>query len=64
MRSIWVDEAMSIHEAHMSLGSMLDNLRATDRHPPLHYLILWLVVRLFGDGELAVAVRRSWRARR
>ncbi|HEX3561229.1 MAG TPA: glycosyltransferase family 39 protein [Solirubrobacterales bacterium] len=54
MRSIWVDEAISIHQAHMSLGGMLDNLRATDRHPPLHYLILWVTVRLFGDGELAV----------
>jgi hypothetical protein len=54
MRSIWVDEAISIHQAHMSLGGMVDNLRATDRHPPLHYLILWLTVRLFGDGELAV----------
>jgi hypothetical protein len=54
MRSIWVDEAISIHQAHMSLGGMIDNLRATDRHPPLHYLILWLTVRLFGDGELAV----------
>jgi hypothetical protein len=54
MRSIWVDEAISIHQAHMSLGGMLDNLRDTDRHPPLHYLILWAVVRLFGDGELAV----------
>jgi uncharacterized membrane protein len=53
-RSIWVDEAISIHQAHMSLGGMLDNLRDTDRHPPLHYLILWLTVRLFGDGELAV----------
>jgi hypothetical protein len=54
MRSIWVDEAISIHQAHMSLSGMLDNLRATDRHPPLHYLILWLTVRVFGDGELAV----------
>jgi uncharacterized membrane protein len=54
MRSIWVDEAISVHQAHMSLGGMLDNLRATDRHPPLHYLILWLTVRFFGDGEVAV----------
>jgi uncharacterized membrane protein len=54
MRSIWVDEAISIHQAHMSLSGMLEDLRATDRHPPLHYLILWAVVRLFGDGELAV----------
>jgi Dolichyl-phosphate-mannose-protein mannosyltransferase len=54
MRSIWVDEAISIHQAHMSLGDMLNNLRATDRHPPFHYLVLWATVRLFGDGELAV----------
>ncbi len=54
MRSIWVDEAISIHQAHMSLPSMLENLRETDRHPPLHYLVLWVTVRLFGDGETAV----------
>jgi uncharacterized membrane protein len=54
MRSIWVDEAISIHQSHMSLVGMLENLRETDRHPPLHYLILWLTVRGFGDGELAV----------
>jgi uncharacterized membrane protein len=54
MRSIWVDEAISVNQAHMSLGGMLDNLREMDRHPPLHALILWLTVRVFGDGELAV----------
>jgi hypothetical protein len=54
MRGIWVDEAISVHQAHMSLPDMLDDLRETDRHPPLHNLILWLQVRLFGDGELAV----------
>ncbi|MGH2956938.1 MAG: glycosyltransferase family 39 protein [Solirubrobacterales bacterium] len=54
MRGIWVDEAISVHQAQMSLPDMLDDLRETDRHPPLHYLILWVVVRLFGVGELAV----------
>jgi hypothetical protein len=54
VRGIWVDEAISIHQAHMSLPDMLDDLRNTDRHPPLHYLLLWGNVRLFGDGELAV----------
>jgi uncharacterized membrane protein len=54
VRGIWVDEAISIHQAQMSLPDMLDNLRDTDRHPPLHYLLLWGTVRLFGDGELAV----------
>src|SRR5690242_12863766 len=53
-RSIWVDEAISIHQAHMSLGDMLGNLRATDNHPPLYFLILWATVRVFGSGQLAV----------
>jgi uncharacterized membrane protein len=54
VRGIWVDEAISIQQAHMSLPDMLEDLRTTDRHPPLHYLLLWGTVRLFGDGELAV----------
>jgi uncharacterized membrane protein len=54
VRGIWVDEAISIQQAHMSLPDMLADLRDTDRHPPLHYLLLWGTVRVFGDGELAV----------
>jgi uncharacterized membrane protein len=54
VRGIWVDEAISIQQAHMSFPDMLEDLRTTDRHPPLHYLLLWGTVRLFGDGELAV----------
>jgi 4-amino-4-deoxy-L-arabinose transferase-like glycosyltransferase len=38
----------------MSLGGMLEHLRANDVHPPLHHLTLWLVVRVLGTGELAV----------
>src|SRR3981189_2853502 len=53
---IWVDEAISIHQAHMSLSGMLHNLRATDNHPPLYFLILWGTVRVLGSGQLAVHV--------
>jgi len=56
VRGIWVDEAISIHQAHMSLAGMLQNLRATDNHPPLYFLILWGTVRLIGSGELAVHI--------
>src|SRR5437588_3833859 len=56
VRGIWVDEAISIHQAHMSLSGMLHNLRATDNHPPLYFLILWATVRVLGSGELAVHV--------
>jgi len=53
-RGIWLDEAISIHQAHLSLHDLFRNLYYGDRHPPLHHLTLWLTVRTFGDGELAV----------
>jgi hypothetical protein len=53
-RGIWLDEAISIHQAQMPLGDMLTNLRTTDVHPPLHHILLWGTVRLLGDGEVAV----------
>jgi uncharacterized membrane protein len=53
-RGIWLDEAISIHQAHLSLHDLFQNLYHGDRHPPLHHLALWLTVRVFADGELAV----------
>lgn len=53
-RGIWLDEAISIHQANLGLGDMLENLQYGDRHPPLHHLALWLTVRVFSDGEFAV----------
>jgi uncharacterized membrane protein len=53
-RGIWLDEAISIHQANLSFHDMFENLQYADRHPPLHHIVLWLTVRVFGDGELAV----------
>ncbi|HVA75817.1 MAG TPA: glycosyltransferase family 39 protein [Acidimicrobiales bacterium] len=53
-RGIWLDEATSIHQAGMSFGGMLNNLRTTDVHPPLYFSILWITDRAFGAGELAM----------
>ena len=53
-RGIWLDEAISIHQAHLSIHDLFENLQYGDRHPPLHHLVLWLTVQAFGDGELAV----------
>jgi uncharacterized membrane protein len=53
-RGIWLDEAISIHQAHLSLHDLFSNLYYGDRHPPLHHLVLWLTVRAFGDSEFAV----------
>jgi uncharacterized membrane protein len=54
VRGIWVDEAISVHQAHMSIGALLQDLRRTDNHPPLYFLALWGAVRLAGYSELAV----------
>jgi uncharacterized membrane protein len=57
VRGIWVDEAISVHQAHMSLPAMLANLRETDNHPPLFFLVLWAAVRVLGSSsEQAVRV--------
>ena len=53
-RGIWLDEATSITQAQMPLGKLLDNLRTTDVHPPLHHLILWVLAHVFGTGELVM----------
>ena len=53
-RGLWVDEAISVSQAQLSFGQMLDHLQTTDVHPPLHAAVLWLSVRVLGTGELAV----------
>ncbi len=53
-RGIWLDEATSIQQAQMPLGRMLDIMRSTDVHPPLHHVVLWVTVRALGTAELAV----------
>jgi Dolichyl-phosphate-mannose-protein mannosyltransferase len=53
-RGIWLDEAIGVDQAQMSLPAMIDDLRETDRHPPLYQLILWFTVRVLGAGEMAV----------
>jgi uncharacterized membrane protein len=53
-RGIWLDEAISIHQARMSLHDMVRTLYFGDRQPPLYDLVLWLTIRVFGHGEFAV----------
>ncbi|MGH2928799.1 MAG: glycosyltransferase family 39 protein, partial [Solirubrobacteraceae bacterium] len=55
-RGIWLDEATSIHQAGMSFGAMIANLRTTDVHPPLYFSVLWVFEHLFGNGAFAMRV--------
>ena len=53
-RGLWVDEAISVSQAQLPLGQMLADVRTTDVHPPLHHVLLWFTVRVFGTSEAAV----------
>jgi Dolichyl-phosphate-mannose-protein mannosyltransferase len=53
-RGIWLDEAITTHQAHLSIHDLFHNLYYGDRQPPLYHLTLWLTIRVFGDGEFAV----------
>jgi hypothetical protein len=53
-RGLWVDEAISVHQAQLPFGQMLAQIRYTDVHPPLHHALLWLTVRVAGASEQAV----------
>lgn len=54
VRGLWVDEAITVTQAWMPFGELLDQLRATDVHPPLHHASIWVLVRLLGDAEWVV----------
>ncbi|MGM9545176.1 MAG: hypothetical protein ACI3VI_01230, partial [Vescimonas sp.] len=47
--TFWLDENWSIRLARMPLAEML-RLTAQDVHPPLYYLLVMAMNRLFGDN--------------
>lgn len=53
-RGLWLDEAISVHQARLSLHDLFENLYNGDRQPPLYHLILWVTTRAFGHSEFAV----------
>lgn len=53
-RGLWLDEAISVHQAHLGLATLVQDLAQTDRHPPLYPLALWATVHLGGTSDFAV----------
>ncbi|HLZ09494.1 MAG TPA: glycosyltransferase family 39 protein [Chloroflexota bacterium] len=53
-QSIWVDEGFSWEVARGRLATILTTLATDDRHPPLHYVLLWATMRLAGSTEFAL----------
>jgi hypothetical protein len=50
-QSLWLDEAITSHDVHLSLGAMLSTVTSHEANPPLYYIVAWIWVRLFGFGD-------------
>ncbi len=51
--SLWYDEAVSWSQSKDSLRHLFSSV-AADNYPPLHNLLLWLVMPVIGDSEIAL----------
>lgn len=51
--SLWLDEAVSWHEASLGFWAMI-RATAADIHPPLHNILLHFTILLLGDSEFAL----------
>jgi len=52
--SIWFDEAFSYMMASHSPGEILGLMTTADNHPPLYYLLLSVVISIFGNATWAL----------
>ncbi len=53
-QSLWVDEGFSYDVARQGIRAIFAILPAEDRHPPLHYLLLWATMRVAGTSEFSL----------
>jgi mannosyltransferase len=53
-QSIWLDEAVSVAMAKLSLSQIVATAAASDNHPPLYYFVLHYWINLFGTSEFSV----------
>jgi hypothetical protein len=53
-RGLSLDEIVTEQQAHQSLASLIRQLAHSGVHPPLHPALVWLMLRLVGNGDLAL----------
>src|SRR5689334_15330773 len=50
-QSYWLDESTTVHELHLSFGSLLHAIRVNETTPPLYFALAWVWAKVFGTGE-------------
>lgn len=53
-QSFWYDEALTVELVNASFGGMLDGVLADQAQPPPYFVLAWLWVKVFGDGEVGL----------
>src|SRR4051812_25962658 len=53
-QSLWFDEAATVHIIRQPLPRMFDLIKSDERTPPLHYVVLHVWIKLFGDSEFSL----------
>jgi uncharacterized membrane protein len=53
--SLWTDEFRSLRNAGSPSLTIVVSLNQQDVHPPLYDIVLYFVVRAFGDSETSLA---------
>lgn len=57
LQSLWFDEAFTpVHVFSTSLATTLSHIARTENTPPLWYILDWAVIRVAGDGAVALRV--------
>ena len=54
--SLWIDELLSLLGAKSGWSGMLSQ----KDHPPLYYILLWFVLRIFGESEFTARLLSLW----
>ena len=55
LQSLWFDEAFTpVHVFSTSLATTLSHVARTENTPPLWYVLEWAVIRVAGDGAVAL----------
>lgn len=53
-QSFWLDEGMTVFFINLPLDRLLQVTFVQEPNPPLYYLLLWVWVHAFGEGEAAI----------
>jgi mannosyltransferase len=51
---LWFDEAATAHVVMAPLADVFQRFRTTENTPPLHYVIRWIWIRIFGHSEFSL----------